>query len=128
MPNKEYRNTLRNCPFCGGEVFIALTSGGTPGNYVELWQIHGGPIEGQCKCRLFMESNIFWPDESDGAKEKEELIQKWNRRTETNNILQRLEEEINEKICTLTYEQDIYTDGYKDGLRTAIELMKGGKE
>ena len=119
---------LKPCPFCGGKVSIGKVIAGLPGDFVELWNIHGGPNEGECKCRMFMESNIFWPEESDGAKEKEELIQKWNRRAETNNILQRLEEEINEKICTLTYEQDIYTDGYKDGLRTAIELAKGGKE
>ena len=56
------------------------------------------------------------------------LIDKLPTAYDIEKVLQRLEEEINEKICTLTYEQDIYTDGYKDGLRTAIELAKGGKE
>lgn len=118
---------LKPCPFCGGKVYMALMGEGPEEHTMNWWQIHGGHLEGDCSCRLFMQSGIFWP-EYGGAKEEEELIQKWNRRAETNNILQRLEEEINEKICTLTYEHDIYTDGYKDGLRTAIELAKGGKE
>ena len=71
---------LKHCPFCGGKVSIALTGGGSPPYYAECWSIHGGPEKDDCKCRLFMESNLFWPEESDGAKEKEELIQKWNRR------------------------------------------------
>ena len=118
---------LKPCPFCGGKVYIGLASGGNPGNYVEVWQIHGGHLEDDCSCRVFMESGIFYPKYG-GAAEKEKLIERWNRREDTNNISQRLEEKTNEEICTITYEQDVYTDGYKDGLRTAIELVKGGKE
>lgn len=114
---------LKPCPFCGGKVSIGRITAGLPGDFVELWNIHGGPNEGECNCRMFMESNIFWPDENDGAKEKEELIQKWNTRAETNNILQRLEE------IAWEYESFGYEDSKVVDLVDAIEIVKkGGKE
>lgn len=71
---------LKPCPFCGGKVSIGLTVDKTYPDWANSWYIHGGPLEGDCSCRLFMESNWFWPEESDGAKEKEKLIERWNGR------------------------------------------------
>ena len=74
------QNELKPCPFCGGKVSIGALSGGFSGDCMEFWQIYGGSGEGECKCNLTMESNIFWSDEYGGEKEKEEPIKRWNRR------------------------------------------------
>lgn len=109
---------LKPCPFCGGKVYIGLASGGNPGNYVEVWQIHGGHLEGDCSCRVFMESGIFYP-EYGGAAEKEKLIERWNRREETNNILQRLEDLLNTTVDSL--ERSAY-------IRAMCIVEAGGEE
>lgn len=72
-------NQLKPCPFCGGEVSIALTGHNGFGH----WLIMRGRKENACTCRVFMESNRFIVDldgNFDGTKEREELIQRWNRR------------------------------------------------
>lgn len=70
---------LKPCPFCGGEVSIVLTGHNGFGN----WLITRGCKENACRCRVFMESKRFIVDldgNFDGSKEREELIQRWNRR------------------------------------------------
>ena len=42
--------------------------------------------------------------------------------------LQRLEQEKTEDVTTITYEHDIFIDGYREGLCKAIEILKGGAE
>lgn len=41
--------------------------------------------------------------------------------------LQRLEQKKTEDVTTITYEHDIYHDGYREGLSEAIEIVKGGE-
>lgn len=72
--NKE----LKLCPFCGGEVFVALG-----GNDIEQWYfITRGNGENRCNCRLFMESEKFYKDDNKETKikAKRDLINRWNRR------------------------------------------------
>lgn len=79
---------LLKCPFCGGEVEIALT-----GNKGEQWFVTRGLGKNKCTCRVFMESNMFSADDSDiKAKEKDKLIAKWNTRKPMANIVEKLEE------------------------------------
>jgi hypothetical protein len=79
---------LKCCPFCGGEVEIALT-----GNKGEQWIVTRGLGKNKCTCRVFMESNMFSADDSDTkAKERDKLIAKWNTRTPMANIVEKLEE------------------------------------
>lgn len=49
-----------------------------------------------------------------------------NRLVNVDDILQRLEQERTEDVTTITYEHDIYHDGYREGLSKAIEIVKGG--
>lgn len=66
-------------------------------------------------------SDLIYPDFDEIYKRYFELIEQREK------VVEQLEEEIAEEICTLTYEHDIYVDGYKDGLRQAIEIVKGGE-
>lgn len=69
---------LRVCPFCGGEVSIALG-----GDDTEQWYfITRGNGENKCHCRLFMESEKFYKDDDKEKKmkAKSDLIKRWNRR------------------------------------------------
>ena len=68
---------LKPCPFCGGEVAIALK--GT--DYVQ-WFVTRGFGKNKCTCRVFMESKLFLSDDSDEdkAKVKDKLVKAWNRR------------------------------------------------
>lgn len=66
---------LKPCPFCGGKVTIA-----SYGNYLSIIA-SGNEPNVSCGCRLFMESELF--DENDilaKQREKEKLIEKWNKR------------------------------------------------
>lgn len=71
---------LKPCPFCGGEVTIALK-----GNKYEQWFVTRGHGENKCTCRVFMESDLFPKDDSDWnkSKVKNKLIEAWNRRVAT---------------------------------------------
>lgn len=68
---------LKPCPFCGGEVTIALG-----GNEREKWFVTRGFGENKCTCRVFMESELFLSDDSaeDKTKIKNKLVEAWNRR------------------------------------------------
>ena len=70
---------LKPCPFCGGEVSIALKGN----NYVQ-WFVTRGFGENKCTCRVFMESDLFTKGDSDSVKNmvKNKLIEAWNRRAE----------------------------------------------
>lgn len=77
---------LLPCPFCGGEVEIALT-----GNKGEQWFVTRGLGKNKCTCRVFMESNMFSADDSDAKeKERDKLIAKWNTRTPMANIVENI--------------------------------------
>ena len=109
---------LKPCPFCGGEVAIALT--GCSG--IAHWIITRGRKENACRCRVFMESKRFIVELNgsfDGSKEREELIERWNRREPTNNILQRLED------LTNTSFHDMERAAY---IRAIHVVKTGGKE
>lgn len=69
---------LRECPFCGGEVTVALGGDEERGFYF----ITRGIKENRCDCRVFMESERFYHDEDKEVKEKAkiDLIKRWNRR------------------------------------------------
>lgn len=69
---------LKPCPFCGGEVTIALGA-----NDTEQWHfITRGNRKNRCTCRLFMESEKFYKDSDEKIKmkAKRDLINRWNRR------------------------------------------------
>ena len=64
---------LKPCPFCGGAVTVA--------RYDNWWSIiaSGNDPKLSCRCRLFMESELFHDEESK-QETKEKLIERWNRR------------------------------------------------
>ena len=68
--------TLLPCPFCGGEVSIALCGDG----FDAWWFITRGHGENACKCRLFMESEKFNKDSEMADFVADDLIAAWNRR------------------------------------------------
>lgn len=69
---------LKGCPFCGGEVAVAI--GGD--DVEQFYFITRGNGENKCTCRAFMESEKFSVDIGISEKEKvmQELINSWNRR------------------------------------------------
>ena len=122
---------LKPCPFCGGEVSIALTEH----NGFGLWLITRGRKENACSCRVFMESRRFIIEldgSFDGSKEREELIERWNRREPVNNILQRLEEIAEEHPYKVAGDFDTYSEynqAWEDCIsRVIYEIEKGGTE
>jgi len=68
--------TLLPCPFCGGEVSIALCGDG----FDAWWFITRGHGENACKCRLFMESEKFNKDSEMADFVADDLIVAWNSR------------------------------------------------
>ena len=68
---------LLPCPFCGGEVSIALCGDG----FDAWWFITRGHGENACKCRLFMESEKFNKDSEMADFVADDLIAAWNSRT-----------------------------------------------
>ena len=70
---------LLPCPFCGGEVSIALCGDGFD---IAWWFITRGHGENACKCRLFMESEKFNKDSEMADFVADDLIAAWNRRSD----------------------------------------------
>lgn len=71
-------NEFKPCPFCGGEVSIALCGDG----FDAWWFITRGHGENACKCRLFMESEKFNKDSEMADFVADDLIAAWNRRAD----------------------------------------------
>lgn len=76
------QNGLSPCPFCGGEVSLALTGSG---NTNWFFITRGcSKIKKNCDCRLFMESDRFFLGCLDtriaAERAKTDLINAWNRR------------------------------------------------
>ncbi len=71
------REQLKPCPFCGGEVAIALK-----GDRTTRWFVTRGFGKNKCTCRVFMESELMPRDASKWTKDtvKRELAEKWNTR------------------------------------------------
>lgn len=73
---------LLTCPFCGGQVSIALT-GYELYNWLFITRGNSS-TEKNCKCRLFMESEKWFIGSDDHAeqrrKAKSNLINAWNTR------------------------------------------------
>ena len=78
------QNELKPCPFCGGEVSIALTGQGII-NWLFVTRGHS-KINKNCNCRVFIESDRFYinHDNVDSEREKamHNLVEAWNRRTD----------------------------------------------
>ena len=120
---------LKCCPFCGGEVEIALT-----GNKGEQWFVTRGLGKNKCTCRVFMESNMFSADDSDTKeKERDKLIAKWNTRKPMDNIVEKLEalkngaSGCNGVMCENCEYNDICFEGeqsFKVALDKAINIVK----
>jgi hypothetical protein len=72
---------IEKCPFCGGEVSIALCGDG----FDARWFITRGHGENACKCRLFMESEKFNKDSEMADFVADDLIAAWNRRAQPEN-------------------------------------------
>ena len=70
---------LKPCPFCGGEVTIAVTGYKKENCY--FITRGNSKTKKNCKCRVFMESEPYQKDEGD-SKEKirNDLVNAWNRR------------------------------------------------
>ena len=66
---------LKPCPFCGGEVTVA--------RYDNWWSViaKGTDPKTSCRCRVFMESELFHND-AEKERAKENLIETWNTRVE----------------------------------------------
>ena len=64
---------LKPCPFCGGEVTVA--------RYDNWWSViaKGTDPKISCRCRVFMESELFHND-AEKERAKENLIETWNTR------------------------------------------------
>lgn len=79
-------NELKPCPFCGGEVSMALTGCGAI-NWVFITR-GNSKTKKNCTCRLFMESNRYFIDCMDSKEAAEnarkDLAEAWNRRANEN--------------------------------------------
>lgn len=79
------KNDLLPCPFCGGEVHIALSG---DAEYGFFWMVTRGCSTKGCKCRIFMESDLmevyegerFNPHSKEAQAKYNELVKAWNRR------------------------------------------------
>lgn len=73
---------LKPCPFCGGEVNIALTGYKAENCFFITRGI--SKTKKNCGCRLFMESEPFQKGDDKEAVDniKAELVNAWNRRAE----------------------------------------------
>lgn len=73
---------LKPCPFCGGEVSMALTGHDTT-NWMFITRGHS-KTKKNCSCRLFMESDRYFigcMDSKEAAENAEkDLAEAWNRR------------------------------------------------
>lgn len=73
---------LKPCPFCGGEVSMALTGHGNT-NWFFITRGHS-KTKNNCKCRLFMESDRYFLGCLDTKEGKErvmkDLVEAWNTR------------------------------------------------
>ena len=73
---------LKPCPFCGGEVSMALTGCGTT-NWVFITR-GNSKTKKNCKCRLFMESDRYFigcMDSKEAAENaRKDLAEAWNTR------------------------------------------------
>ena len=75
---------LKPCPFCGGEVSMALTGSGSI-NWLFITR-GNSKTKKNCSCRLFMESDqyvIGCMDSKEAAENaKKNLTKAWNRRAD----------------------------------------------
>ena len=73
---KNMKTELKPCPFCGKAVTIA-----DYGSYLCIIA-KGTDPKTSCRCRLFMESEQFSADDEEARQRaKENLVEKWNRRS-----------------------------------------------
>lgn len=59
-----------------------------------------------------------------GFKKEKKHIEKWNTRVPTQKIVERLEEENQERVDMANMTMDIYVDGQVSGLERAIDIVK----
>lgn len=109
---------LKPCPFCGGEAKKqAQEINGIRAIYV---------VCGKCGAS----SGIYKTHNPRVKDEENPAIKAWNRREPIDKIVEQLEEkadEANDKWMAYGQEDD-YFDGKEDGIRDAIEIVKGGAE
>lgn len=109
--NKE----LRRCPFCGGEAQInERYRSGIP-NRKMYWI--------SCKACGISQQNT----NVSGYRYQSKAIDRWNRRDPMDKIVEQLEEKADEANDDwIAYgREDDYFDGKEDGIREAIEIVKG---
>lgn len=126
------QNKLLPCPFCGGEVSIALCGD----DEYSWWIVTRGKNKAKdknCHCRLFMESGAFYDE--DGEVEKEYLIKKWNTRKPMERIVEQLEQQAEQykrralELVEKSTEAGIHNKGKSLSYEHAIEIVRnGGKE
>ena len=78
--------------------------------------------EDSCKCRLFLQSKLLYPDATCEEIEaaRQELIERWNTRKPMERIVEQLEEE--RKFVLFEMEEPKMCAG----VERAIEIVKGG--
>lgn len=112
---------LKPCPFCGGEVTIALI-----GDKNTRWFVTRGIGKNKCTCRVFMESEQMPRDASKWTKEttKRELTEKWNTRKPMDNIVAELEsrKELLNMARIPTTQKNVGQNAYN----IAIDIVKSG--
>lgn len=69
---------LKPCPFCGGEVSVAIVGYGLSAN----WLVTRGVGGKSCGCRVFMESEQFDKDNEESDFIKDDLVAAWNNRSD----------------------------------------------
>lgn len=103
--NKE----LKPCPFCGGEAFEYYS-----GSQFEFCEV----VCKECGCRS-------------KGKTEAEAIEAWNTRKPIDKVVEALEDEYDNagRLTGYFYNHNTYeTHGYMEGLKKAIEIVKGGAD
>lgn len=124
------QNKLKPCPLCGGSVMIALF-----GNEMHWLSITRSGEEDSCKCRLFLQSKLLYPDATCEEIEaaRQELIERWNTRKPMERIVEQLEDSERKSFNKCREEIELFKEEYwrgnMNGFGKAIEIVrKGGVE
>jgi len=125
------QNKVKPCPLCGGSVQIALM-----GCEMHWLSITRSGEEDSCKCRLFLQSDLLYPDATCEEVEvaRQELIERWNTRKPMERIVEQLEERRNRhnelsKSEKLTDEEKLIQTRLDGCFTRAIAIVRnGGKE
>ena len=112
MQSKEYQNTLRRCPFCGGEAIINVIE---PHDhvFVDLPPYDGGAFIECLGCTCAM-----------AGKMEKEVIEAWNTRKPMDKVVERITEV---KDTVFLADEILRPEQVCDIIYEIIEIVKGMK-